>query len=370
MNDSLRQRIFRFEWEKAEPLHAAICLPAIVIPLWLGVHYGLPGTAVLIAGGANCVGFGSFQKPLFWRWGPMLIAAFGIGISGAVGVLASGHPWVLTTVVVLWSFLYGLLSAIGPSSKWVGLQCCVYMVISATAARSFMVPEGLWRASMLRGGGLLAGGLLQFLFIVLMWRWIPRSPSTFTDPVLSREQVHTEALWRAFTQKGEPYWFAVQVAITALLSMIVFQVANFNNAYWIPMTALLVPREGFYETTARGLLRVIGTLLGAGLSTLVAVLVHPAGETLAVLVGIFLFGTYWLQNTNYGVFALSLTGYIVFILAIVHAPERATVAHRIEATLIGGAIALLVHYIFHLRRRRLQPDEEQSDPSMPSSLTS
>lgn len=63
--ENLRQQLAQFDWNKSEPLHALLCLPGVALPLILGVHLGYNGTAVLMAGGAMTVGFGSYQQPLF-----------------------------------------------------------------------------------------------------------------------------------------------------------------------------------------------------------------------------------------------------------------------------------------------------------------
>ncbi|MBS1815355.1 MAG: FUSC family protein [Acidobacteria bacterium] len=335
-------------------------MPAVIVPLIAGAHYGYPGTGVLMAGGAMCVGFGSFQKPLVWRWGPMLAAAVGIAISGAVGTVLHERIFAFGAVVVLWAFVYGLSNAMGTAAAWVGLQCCVYLVISAAAPHSLGGPKDDLLQGLARGGGLLAGALLQMFWIVLMWRWVPRAASTFTDPEFDpavlrlrhlRNEVRAGSIW---------FRFAIRISVTVAIAVAVFHFVKFNNAYWIPMTALLLPRPQFMETMVRTALRLGGTVEGALLCTLLIVLVHPAGETLSVWVAVFLFATYCLMYVNYGAFAVFLTGYIVFILAIVKVPQREVILHRVEATLIGGAIALAVHAVFYLLPWKVEASESRN----------
>lgn len=347
MNETIAQQAFRFDWTRSEPLHAAMCLPAVVLPLIVGARYGYPGTGVLMAGGAMCVGFGSFQKPLVWRWGPMLAAAFGIAISGALGAMAHERIVLFGLLVVTWAFLYGLSNAMGQTAAWVGMQCCVYLIISAAAPPHLGGPRDVVLQGLARGAGLLGGGLLQMAVVLLAWRWVPRSAETFTDPHFDPRRLSVRTLVDAIGMRSDAFHFAVRIAVTALIAVVAFYFAGFNNAYWIPMTALLMPQMQLRDTTLRTLLRLAGTLLGGGVCTVLIVFVHPAGETLAALVTVFLFATYCLLYVNYGAFAVALTGYIVFILAMVRVPERATIAHRVEATLIGGAIALLMHAVFH-----------------------
>ncbi len=108
MNE-LWQQLRSFKWSSSEPLHAVLCLPGVALPLILGVALGYPGTGVLMAGGAQAVGFGSFQQPLFRPSGPMVAATVGIGISALVGALCRDSTGLLLFATLVWTLLYGLI---------------------------------------------------------------------------------------------------------------------------------------------------------------------------------------------------------------------------------------------------------------------
>jgi hypothetical protein len=76
-----------------------------------------------------------------------------------------------------------------------------------------------------------------------------------------------------------------------------------------------------------------------------AVFLRPSGNVLSALVILFAWLSYAAGSVNYGVFVVALTGYIAFLLAIMRAPEGATLENRIVATLIGGAIGITIHLI-------------------------
>ena len=80
---------------------------------------------------------------------------------------------------------------------------------------------------------------------------------------------------------------------------------------------------------ARGLLRAAGTIAGALLCTAMVVWLRPGGPSLVALTLLFLFGSYLLNSVNYGAFAVVLTGYICFILAIAHQPPNEVLQHRV-----------------------------------------
>ena len=66
---SFRDLVFHFDWSQSEPLHSTLCIPAAALSLAVCLALGYPATGVMMASGAMCVGFGSFQKPLFTRSG-------------------------------------------------------------------------------------------------------------------------------------------------------------------------------------------------------------------------------------------------------------------------------------------------------------
>lgn len=356
MGDTVRKLVTRFDWHKSEPLHALLCMPGMALPLFVGIHFGYPGTAALMVGGAQCVGFGSYQPPLFTKSGPMIAAALGIAISALAGALCRDSTLAFTLVTVLWAVLYALSHSIGTSTAWVGQQCCIFLVISAAAPNTPGTTHDLVNSALLRGAGVLAGGLLQFALLWLIRQCIPQAQTKF-----SRHDFHPERLrWSFLLQEIAPgsgsFQFAIRMAVTATVSVLVFRAQTWTSAYWIAMTALLLPKPEFVQTIARGLLRAIGTLVGAVLCTLIVVELKPGGMWLAVLVLAFQGATYLLNTVNYGAFAVTLTGYICFVLAIAHQPPREVLAHRVLATLMGTGIALGVHIVFRYGRRILGID--------------
>ncbi|MGH8220015.1 MAG: FUSC family protein [Steroidobacteraceae bacterium] len=112
------------------------------------------------------------------------------------------------------------------------------------------------------------------------------------------------------------------------------------NGYWAPMTALLVIRPTLQETVSRGIARGVGTLIGAGVATLVAAILRPGVDLTAALVVLFAWGAYAMRRVHYAALTTSITACIVFLLALFGLPEPANAVHRIVATLLGGTVAL------------------------------
>ena len=86
-------------------------------------------------------------------------------------------------------------------------------------------------------------------------------------------------------------------------------------------------------------------------TALLVVTVHPRGFVLTLLVLVFLYLSYLWTNVNYGAFSVVLTGYICFLLAILHQPAHDVLLRRFGATAAGCGIAIGVHlFVLGLRR--------------------
>ncbi len=340
----LTREIRRLEWEHSEWSGALLCPPAVVIALLVGLGTGHRGVAMVMAGSAQSVGFGAFQRRLWFRGGPMVLATLGMALSAVVGELGANHPAAMLVLVPFWAFCYGMSGAISSPASWVGQQCCIFLIISSA------VPGTAEQAS-LRGLGVLAGGALQFLLILLLWRYFPPAHSTHADPQLHPPGWQRRAVLENLTPKSEIFRYAVRLAFTGFAAQAIALLAHFHNAYWIPMTALIIMKPDLLLTNARSIARLAGTLVGAGLATLLAGLLQPDGLWLSALVVISLYFAYALQNVNYALYAIPLTGYIAFILAVGRTPEKTTAEYRVIATAIAGVLAMIVHTL-HVRAER------------------
>ncbi len=353
MAETFRSQLAQFTWTKSEPLHALLCLPGVALPLILGVHLGYNGTAVLMASGAMTVGFGSYQQPLFRRSGAMLGASVGIAISALVGALCRDSTAALLAATLVWAFLYGMSNSISTSTAWVGQQCCVFLVVSSAAPSTPGTTHDLVYSALLRGVGVLAGGALQTCFMLLFRVWIPAAQTRFTSPDFDPARFQRSFLREQLSPGSGAMQFAFRMTVTALTAIAIYRQQTWASAYWIGMTAMLIPKPEFTQTAARGLLRAAGTLLGALLCTMIVVWLRPGGQWLAALVLVFLFGAYLLSTVNYGAFAVSLTGYICFLLAIAHQPPSEVLLHRVLATVVGSGVALGIHAAFVAGRKAL-----------------
>lgn len=134
--------------------------------------------------------------------------------------------------------------------------------------------------------------------------------------------------------------YALVVGFSSALS----HMMGIGHSYWLPLTAAIIHRPDYATTLQRGLARLIGTIAGVGISTLIVDFMHPnplMGTILVLIAAWFALATYL---ANYAAFATALTLFVVFSIASAGA-EQTTALLRLEATSIGVAIAILGYFV-------------------------
>jgi hypothetical protein len=306
-----------------------MCVPALTILLAIGIGSGHAGGALVATSGAFSVGFGSFQRFTRHKSAPMVLAALGMSLSAALGSLLGRSLPGSVLACALWAIVCACGLRLGIGAWWIGLQWAIALMV----AEAF--PSGL-SGALIRAALVLVGGGLQLLIIAGAWR-LHSSPSP-------AHRVHLRGYFRLarlkFRTSDQPAAYLPRTAAAATTALLVAHWLRMPNAYWAPMTALLVMRPKLQETFSRGIARGTGTLLGAGLASLGAALLRPGPYLTAAFVLVFAWAAYATPRLHYAALSAAITACIVFLLALGGLPEPANAAHRVAATLLGGAIAL------------------------------
>jgi hypothetical protein len=328
------------DWSKFDALAAARCTVGVAIPLTIGVMIGQPSIGVFGAVGALSVGFGSFQDTEHGRVPAMFLAAIGMAVSLFVGTLA-GHSTLASTIAAaVWGLGSGLLTAPGPAASFVGLQASVGLLVAlALPADAATATE--------RAGLVLAGGSLE---ILLLFAARPRTPvdtrALRTKAASSFRELHENATL------GSPVRsHALRLAVALAAATATYRWLAWPRGSWIPLTALLVLKPELHETFSRGLARMGGTIIGAAFATAITVGLAPGETLITVLAVCFVWAGYSLFRTNYGLFTICITAYVVFLVVLAGGAEPATAKYRIINTLIGGGLALVFAAIWPSPRR-------------------
>lgn len=139
---------------------------------------------------------------------------------------------------------------------------------------------------------------------------------------------------------------ALRLAVVVPLTELLIQRVALPRAYWAVVAASTVLRPGFGQTFTRGAERMLGTLAGVVLATLVAVGLNPNGWGVVAVVAVLAYCTYAVFPASFAAGIAMLTGVVVFLLHAVAPGTVQTALDRGIDTAIGGAIGLLAYALW------------------------
>jgi len=149
---------------------------------------------------------------------------------------------------------------------------------------------------------------------------------------------------------------AIRLTICVAIGDALGRVLHPYRAYWIPMTIVLVLKPEFAVTFSRGVLRIIGTLLGLLLATALFhfLPIHTAMEI--ILIGLFTFLVRWIGPANYGIFGVAISALVVLLVSITGIAPREVIQARAINTVLGGVLALLAYVVWPSWERNRLPE--------------
>jgi hypothetical protein len=165
-------------------------------------------------------------------------------------------------------------------------------------------------------------------------------------------EVIVERMQANLTWQSDAFQHAVRLAAVVSASAVIAHAVGIGRGYWLALTAVLVLRPEFSVTFTRGVSRAVGTLVGVGIATLVAVTAHPHGWVLVPFVGVFVWLSGAVFNASYAAFSVAVTGAVVFLLAGLDTDPVADARDRLVATVLGAALALGAYALWPTWGRR------------------
>lgn len=318
---------------------AWLCVPGMALILLTGLLSGEMVAATIAAGGALSVGFGAFKRFERSTVAPMALAAAGMAVATYIGSLA-GHSDVASLVLVVGAAAAcALLATIEINAWWIVLQWAIALM----AAGAF---PGDAESAAIRAGLVLAGGCLQVAVVALAHHLRP----TLHDTSRMDDVWRLRKSWDLARHGRLPtLHHGLRTAIAVGLTMAIAQTWGEPHGYWAPITALLVLRPKLSDTRHRDWQRLLGTVIGSVLASLVAFLPLPLG-VLALLTLVLAWLSWAYQGASYVVFTAFITAATVLLIALNQVSEVQSAVERVLATVIGGTIALGVAWLTTPRR--------------------
>ena len=126
-----------------------------------------------------------------------------------------------------------------------------------------------------------------------------------------------------------------------------------NHWFWVPLTVALVMKPDFGSVIGRALLRIVGTIGGAALATVVIAVV-PKGVGTAIVIGLLAAAVPWAMLRGYAMQAVAISSAVILLVDVIEPGAGSTnySAQRIAATAIGGLIVVVFGYLLWPSARR------------------
>jgi uncharacterized membrane protein YccC len=157
---------------------------------------------------------------------------------------------------------------------------------------------------------------------------------------LSVQEYDPKLLLDHFHIKSPIFRHSLRLAIVVLLGYAIGVQFALQNAYWILLTIVVILRPNYGLTKSRSLQRIAGTLIGAGIASVIVLTIQSTAlyATLAILTLVLAFA---MVQKNYKTAAAFITISVVFIYALLKADILQVIQYRIIDTLIGAGLATL-----------------------------
>ena len=139
---------------------------------------------------------------------------------------------------------------------------------------------------------------------------------------------------------------AIRLAVCVSIGTAIGRSINTQRNYWLAMTVAVVLKPDFASTVSRGVLRLCGTFCGLLLATALFHFLPNTAITQLVLVGVFTFFLRYVGPANYGIFSITISGLIVFLIAETGIAPSEVVFERAVNTAAGGIFALIAYAVW------------------------
>lgn len=139
---------------------------------------------------------------------------------------------------------------------------------------------------------------------------------------------------------------ACQAAISIAIAEWITYVLQLERGYWVTITAMALTMQTWGDSLKRSLERVSMTILGGCFGT-VLYWVVPSNQLLILLIMlVFVFFTVYFFTIYHLIAIFNLTGFVVFLFALLGNWNLTLLCDRIVDTAIGAGIVLIVSRFF------------------------
>ena len=307
-------------WHLATQAALGIAVPIAVMTL-----LGEPSLGYIAASGAFTVLFAG-TAPVIDRAKILPFVALGLIVSATLGVIVSANAWLVSIGVVVVAIVSAALAfgfRLGPPGP---LFFVLVFGLSAHVVASAPIAPIIYIAA-------LAAGCVFSYLVAMAPLLLPRTRTIATRPL--RE------LLPGPTFTADSRMLLLRVAIVAVIGVLLGLVIDPTRTYWIVGSAVAVIGVAAARRAAvqRGLHRMLGTVVGAGVYALLALL-HPSGLWLALLLGALQFTIELVVVRHYALALVFITPLVLLLTgaATGEIGSMDVALERIVDTVVGAAL--------------------------------
>lgn len=307
-------------WPLATQAALGIAMPIAVMTL-----LGHAPLGYVAASGAFTVLFAG-SAPVVERLRILPFVAAGLLSCAVMGALVAGNDWLVSIGVVVVAVVSAALAfgfRLGPPGP---LFFVLVFGLSAHVLGTGSISPLVYLAA-------LAGGCVFSFLVAMVPLLLPRVRAVTARPL--RELFPGPALTR------DSRLLLLRVAIVAVVGVLLGLLIDPERTYWVVGSAIAVigvaaARRAAFE---RGLHRMLGTVVGAGLYIALSLL-HPAGLWLALLLGALQFTIELVVVRHYALALVFITPLVLLLTGAATGSIGSTdvALERIVDTIVGAAL--------------------------------
>ena len=137
----------------------------------------------------------------------------------------------------------------------------------------------------------------------------------------------------------------LRTAVMTMAGVVAMKLLQLPHGYWLPFTVVVVLQPDYGSTRQKAVQRVIGTLIGGALAS-VLLWLHPSHMTVMFATAAMGFAFTFYLKRNYGVAVVFITLFVVLLTEASGGFNLSFAVERMASTVAGGLFALVAALVF------------------------
>jgi hypothetical protein len=310
----------------------------VITPLVIGLFLNRIPEAIFATLGTMTVSMVEGQRPEWATNNILILVCVSYASAFAAGIVVSTTGFLVIPLYALGLFIISY-TGVYPKVVNISLVCSIV----------FSIGIGLPGPSISDAGEefllYFVGGLWALLGVVipLLHSTSKPKPAAVSVPLHHPGFTYREKLTPLLSNlsvRSQPFRFSIVFSLIGAIGLLIAVDLGLTKASWVLITiCVLFLRSEISTTFSFSTMRIIGTIFGAAIGSVITTYVH--NQTLLLLF-LFLFASMYfaVRNINYALTTLFLTPFILVLLNILSSGQTSLAQARLLDTLIGVALAL------------------------------